>query len=32
MEVVNKELDSLDRAGTWEWVDKVVEGKGVGSK
>jgi hypothetical protein len=31
-EVVNKELESLDRARTWEVVDKVVGGKEVGSK
>jgi hypothetical protein len=31
-EAVNKELDSLDRAGTWDVVDKVEGGKEVGSK
>jgi hypothetical protein len=31
-EVVDKELDSLDRARTWDVVDKVEEGKEVGSK
>jgi hypothetical protein len=31
-EAVDKELDSLDRAGTWNVVDKVEEGKEVGSK
>jgi hypothetical protein len=29
---VDKELDSLDRAGTWDVVDKVEGGKEVGSK
>jgi hypothetical protein len=31
-EAVDKELDSLDRAGTWNVVDKVEEEKEVGSK
>jgi hypothetical protein len=31
-EAVDKELDSLDRAGTWDVVDKVEGGKEVGSK
>jgi hypothetical protein len=30
--VVDKELEPLDRAGTWDVVDKVEEGKEVGSK
>jgi hypothetical protein len=29
---VDKELDSLDSAGTWDVVDKVDGGKEVGSK
>jgi hypothetical protein len=29
---VDKELDSLERAGTWDIVDKIEEGKEVGSK
>jgi hypothetical protein len=29
---VNKELDNLDRARTWDVVDKVEEEKEVGSK
>jgi hypothetical protein len=29
---VHREVDSLDRAGTWNMVDKVEEGKGVSSK
>jgi hypothetical protein len=29
---VDKELDSLDRAGTWDVVHMVEEGKKVGSK
>jgi hypothetical protein len=31
-EAVDKELDSLDRAGTWDVVDKVEGGTQVGSK
>jgi hypothetical protein len=31
-EAVDKELDSLDRARTWDMVDKVEGGKKVGSK
>jgi hypothetical protein len=31
-EAVDKELDSLDRARTWDVVDKVERGKEVGSK
>jgi predicted mannosyl-3-phosphoglycerate phosphatase (HAD superfamily) len=31
-EVVDKELDSLDRARTWDVMDKVEGGKEVGSK
>jgi hypothetical protein len=30
-EVVDRELDSLDRAKTWDIVDKVKKGKQVGS-
>jgi hypothetical protein len=29
---VNKELNSLDRAGTWDVVEKVKGGKEVSSK
>jgi hypothetical protein len=31
-EAVDKELDSLDRARTWDMMDKVEGGKEVGSK
>jgi hypothetical protein len=31
-EAVDKILDSLDRAGTWDVIDKVEGGKKVGSK
>jgi hypothetical protein len=30
--VVDKQLDSIDRAGTWDRVDKVKGGKEVGSR
>jgi hypothetical protein len=30
--VVNKELNSLNKAGTWNNMDKVEEEKEVGSK
>jgi hypothetical protein len=29
---VDKELDSLDRAGTWNMIDKIEGGKEVSSK
>jgi hypothetical protein len=32
MEAVHKELDSVDRAGTWDIVNKVEGDKEVGSK
>jgi hypothetical protein len=32
MEAVDKEMDSLDRARTWDMVDKVERRKEVGSK
>jgi hypothetical protein len=31
-EVIDKELDRLDRAGTWDVVDKVEGEKEVGSQ
>jgi hypothetical protein len=31
-EAVDRKLDNLDRAGTWDVVDKVERGKEVGSK
>jgi hypothetical protein len=30
--MVNRKLDSLDRAGTWDVVDKIEGGKEVGNK
>jgi hypothetical protein len=31
-EAVDREMDSLERAGTWDMVDKIEGGKEVGSK